>query len=196
MTSMNVPMIALQDDQLGEIDCGDAPSVVLGIPRSTAVTRACVLASNGAHTHPVLAAVAALAGQHQLRAEAHRSACDPFADDRLVAAATRLVNAADAACAVLVDRINMWAAIAITDARTAVVHTETFGQLVSRLVAAWTQWHLLDTATALAGKTQVREALHRVSELSVGYDDLVADLHNGRRRLPRVGFMTGPVVAA
>nr|AGS49582.1 hypothetical protein [uncultured bacterium esnapd10] len=67
----------------------------------------------------------------------------------------------------------------------------------NRLVnAAWRHWHLLDTATALAGKTQVREALHHVSELSVGYDDLVADLLGGRRRLPRASIATGLVVAA
>ncbi|WP_281360422.1 hypothetical protein [Lentzea indica] len=42
----------------------------------------------------------------------------------------------------------------------------------------------------------MREALHHVSELAVGYDDLVADLLGGRRRLPRVSIANGLVVAA
>ncbi|WP_053734078.1 DUF4254 domain-containing protein [Nocardia sp. NRRL S-836] len=196
MTSMNAQMIALRDESPGESDGGDPHSVTLGVPRAAAVTRACVFTPVGVHTHPVLAAAAALAVQHRLRAEAHRVVCEPLADDHLVAASTRSVNAADAACAMLVDRIDMWAAVAIADNRTGAVHTETFGQLVDRLVAAWTRWNVLDTGAAVAGKTQVREALHRVNELSVGYDDLIADLRTGRRRLPRIGVTTGPVDAA
>jgi hypothetical protein len=191
MTSMDTPTIALQDDQFGGTVGADTHSVVLGIPHAAAITRACASEPAGEDVHPVLVTAAALAQQHQLRVHAHRDACDPFADDHFVAAATRVVNSADALCAVLIDRIDMWAVLAIADSHTGSLHTETFGQLVNHLVAAWTNWHVLNTATAQVGKSQVQDALHYVSELSIGYDDLVADLLGGRRRLPRVGVVSG-----
>jgi hypothetical protein len=94
--------------------------------------------------HPVLTPAAGLATQHRLRTEVRRLACDPLADDHVVAAATRSVNAAEVACAVLIDRIDVWAATALTESHTTVVHTESLGQLVDRLAELWMRWQLFD----------------------------------------------------
>src|SRR5262249_40962018 len=143
--------------------------------------------------HPVLTPAAGLAAQHQLRAEAHRVAGDPDADDHVVAAAARSVNAADVACAVLIDRIDVWAAKALAECRAAIVHTESLGQLVDRLAIVWMRCQV---AGADDNSTGRRVAYHQLGELAAAYDDLVADLMNGRRRLPHYQTPTGPILAA
>ncbi|SDC73947.1 hypothetical protein [Actinokineospora iranica] len=76
--------------------------------RNTTPPRASVVVGAFAATpvgHPVLTAAARLATQHRLRAQSHRLVCDPHADDHVVAAAARSV---DAARAVLIDWIDVW----------------------------------------------------------------------------------------
>ncbi len=143
----------------------------------------------------VLTTAAGLAVQHRLRAEAHQLACDPYADDQAVAAATRAVNAVDAACAVLIDQVDVWAATALTESRTGFVHTETLGQLVDRVACVWMRWHLLDGADRSARQARARVAFHQLGELAGAYDDLLTDLQTGRRRLPRYQTPTGPTAA-
>lgn len=75
----------------------------------------------------MLTAAAGLASQHRLRTQADHVACDRTADDRVVATAARAVNAADTACAVLVDQMDDWATAAFTAPRTAATHTEPSG---------------------------------------------------------------------
>lgn len=166
-------------------------------PRASVVVRAFSSTPTG---HPVvLTAAIGLATQHLLRTQAHQVACDPHADDHVVAAATRQVNAAEAACAVLIDRIDVWAAPELPEPRAGVLHTETLGQLVNRLAIMWTRWKLLDTNdtgadTNPARAAQVQLAWHQLCELVTAYDDLVTDLQTYRRRLPR--YRTGPAATA
>ncbi|MGH3752471.1 MAG: hypothetical protein ACRDRP_07200 [Pseudonocardiaceae bacterium] len=65
-------------------------------PRASVVVRAFSSTPVG---HPVLTAAVGLATQHLLRTQAHQVACDPRTDDHVVAAATRQITAAEAACA-------------------------------------------------------------------------------------------------
>jgi hypothetical protein len=158
------------------------------------VLRAFTTAS--AEPHPLLVAAAGLATQHRLRAQAHRVVCDRGADDHVVAAAARAVNATDTACAALIDQIDLWAAAALPEHRTAAAHTETLGQVVNRLASGWVRCHVLAAHDGrTAGRERVREAFRRLGELSVGYDDLIIDLASGRRRLPRGQALTGPAAA-
>lgn len=169
----------------------------IALPRSSVVVRAF---SSAPVEHPVLTAAIGLAAQHLLRTQAHQVTCDPHADDHVVAAATRQVNAADAACAVLIDRIDVWAATALSASRAGLLHTETLGQLVDRLAVLWTRWTLLDTADTgavmnPARAAQVRLAWYQLGELATAYDDLMTDVQIHRRRLPLYQTPTGPQAA-
>ncbi|MDQ3276290.1 MAG: DUF4254 domain-containing protein [Actinomycetota bacterium] len=166
------------------------PSGQVVVPRASVVMRAFTTTTR----HPMLTAAAGLAKQQRLRAEAHQLACDPHADDHVVAAATRAVNAAEAGCAVLIEQIDVWAAIHLTEHRAGLLHTETLGQLIDRLAAGWTRWHLLDAVDDSAARPQARVALRQLGELADAYDDLVTDLLTGRRRLPVHHISTGPMV--
>ncbi len=154
-------------------------------PRASVLVRAFTSTPVG---HPVLTAAAGLATHHWLRAEARHLVCDPHADEHVVAAATRSINSTDAARAVLIDRIDVWAVTSLAEHRTGRLHTETLGRLVDRVACAWMRWHLLDNADNDAGvvhRAQVHLAWHQLGELATAYDDLVSDLRTGGRRLPR-----------
>ncbi|WP_103343897.1 DUF4254 domain-containing protein [Amycolatopsis sp. CA-126428] len=164
------------------------------VPRAALVVRAFNVAPDD--PHPLLVAAVGLAAQHRVRAQAHRVTCDRAADDHVVAAAARAVNAADSACAGLVDQIDQWSAVVLPRPRTAAVHTETLGELVNRLAAGWVRWHLLAAHDGrAAARRRVGEAFRQLGELTVGYDDLVADLVSGRRRLPQHQMSTSPAAA-
>ena len=108
---------------------------------------------------------------------------DPAADDHVLAAAARAV-AADTGRAVLIDRIDQWAHAALPENRKAPVHTASLGRLVDRLTGTWTQWNLVKNLDGPAGVDLASALLNHVSELSISYDDLIADLRGDRRRLP------------
>ncbi|MFD1045108.1 DUF4254 domain-containing protein, partial [Kibdelosporangium lantanae] len=98
----------------------------------------------------------------------------------------------------LIEQIDRWALTALPaprGRRDAAVHTETLGQVVDRLIQAWTLWHLLDTTDNPSDQKSSQAALDRVTELSIGYDDLVNDLLGGRRRLPCHQMPVGPAEA-
>lgn len=188
MISRNEATVALIDQ--AESAASGAPRV---LPRATTLVRAFMVTPA---EHPVLRAAAGLGAQHRLLAGARRLTCDPDAGDRVVADATRSVNAAEAGCAVLVDRIDMWFANHHTEARAGVVHTETVGQLVDRLAWAWAHWHMLNCESGAGSREQARLAFQQLGELSNAYDDLITDLATGRRRLPIHQTATCPRPAA
>ncbi|WP_156769753.1 DUF4254 domain-containing protein [Nocardia sp. 852002-20019_SCH5090214] len=62
------------------------------------------------------------------------------------------------------------------------IHTETVGSVIDRLMAAYARAaHLLETTT---DDLAVHAAWFRVAELVNGYDDLIAAITHGERRLP------------
>jgi hypothetical protein len=64
-----------------------------------------------------------------------------------VTAAARTVRARDTARALLLARIDRWAA-ALTAGRAGVLHTESLGQLIGRLATVWMRGQLLADARA------------------------------------------------
>ncbi|MFD2464185.1 DUF4254 domain-containing protein [Amycolatopsis samaneae] len=168
---------------------GTAPT---SLPRASAVVRAFGTTPPGGYRHPVLAVAVDLAAEHRLRAPAHRIVGDPHADDPVLAAAARTVRARDAACAVLIDRIDRWAATALPEGRAGVLHTESLGQLVGRLVTVWMRGQLLAEVRTAASDPWVRLAARQLGELARAYDDLVTDLLLGRRHLPVFQTPAGP----
>ena len=85
----------------------------------------------------------------------------------------------------LMDDIDRWARQRL-GRRTAVpLHTESLGTVIDRLAARWAVAVALLTDEAPADVADRRQlAFERLSELANAYDDLVADLVGGRRRLP------------
>lgn len=61
------------------------------------------------------------------------------------------------------------------------VHTETLGAVVDRL-AQFTAAAF--AALANTADRHLGDAWERLAELAIGYEDLVTELHSGRRRLP------------
>ncbi|MDX8053812.1 DUF4254 domain-containing protein [Lentzea sp. BCCO 10_0798] len=170
------------------------PDTPAALPRSSTVVRAFSHPAEVTALHPVLVAAAKLAGEHGMRAEAHRLVHDPHADDHVLACATRTIAARDTGCAVLAEQIDIWAATVLAEPRTAMLHTETLGRLINRLCGVWTRWRLLsDDEPADPGITL---ALHQLTELCRAYDDLITDLQSGRRSLPVYQAITTPDAVA
>lgn len=161
------------------------------LPRAAAVVRAFTTSPDD-DLHPVLVVAAALAIEHRLRAGVDAIVGDPRADDPVVAAAARTACARDAACAVLIDRIDRWAAIELAEGRAGVLHTESLGQLIERMVTVWMRGQKLADSHVGASDPRVRLASAQLGELGAAYDDLVTDLQLGRRRLPALQTPTGP----
>lgn len=169
----------------------------LEIPRASTVVRAFSHPSEAGDRHVVLAVAAKLAAEHQLRAQTRQLTHDPHADDHMTAGAARTLVARESTCAALIEQIDRWAAVEIGESRATVLHTETLGQLVDRLAAAWARSRLIaNNATGPAASTWARVALHQLGELCTGFDDLVTDVERGRRRLPVYQTPTGLDVAA
>ncbi|VVJ22641.1 Uncharacterised protein [Amycolatopsis camponoti] len=92
----------------------------------------------------------------------------------------------------LVDRIDRWAATKLAEGRAGVLHTESLGQLINRMVTVWMRGQLLADTCTSATDAQVRVASAQLGELGRAYDDLITDLRLGRRRLPELQTPTGP----
>ncbi|MQY20517.1 DUF4254 domain-containing protein [Nocardia macrotermitis] len=116
--------------------------------------------------HPILLAAHTLTLLHERRLGAEPSETLEIDDER-----ARRVRAVDS-----------WTTETLPPAHgAAYVHTETLGAVVDR-VARY-------TAVAYAALTGLRgtdlgDAWEQLAELAIGYEDLVTEVHTGRRRLP------------
>lgn len=103
--------------------------------------------------------------------------------DRQIVAYVGKVDEIDSTRAELVLAIDDWVARHVDDRTGASLSTESVGCVVDRLAQLWVQ------ANRLLGVDDSDESAHgswfRLAELADGYDDLVADVLAGRRRLPR-----------
>ncbi|WP_146060358.1 DUF4254 domain-containing protein [Amycolatopsis sp. CA-128772] len=174
------------------IDQPGAMTTPASLPRAAAVVRAFDTIPAGGYRHPVLAAAAALAAEHRLRASVDRIVGDPPGRRSDGCCGREGVHARDTTCAVLIDRIDRWAATELAEGRAGVLHTESLGQIVNRMVTVWMRGQLLADARTAARDPQVRVASAQLGELGSAYDDLVTDLRLGRRRLPALQTPTGP----
>lgn len=91
----------------------------------------------------------------------------------------------DASRREVVRMIDRWVEANVPQHRHgAAIHTETVGSVIDRLIAAYARSaYLLETNEA-ADSLAVHAAWFRVAELVNGYDDLVAAIMHGERRLP------------
>lgn len=126
----------------------------------------------------VTSAAAALAAQHLLRRQARSGVTDMDAGDHVVAAAARAIAMTDTARAVLIAGIDLWASRNVVRRQDARLHTESLGRLIDRIAESWAGWQ------QLTDSDEDHLAVVQLSELCTAYDDLVDDLHTGRRQLP------------
>ncbi|MEV5650570.1 DUF4254 domain-containing protein [Nocardia sp. NPDC052254] len=144
--------------------------------------------------HPVLAAARKLVRCHELRRHAYRDAHAPQVSSARVASCSQTVDGVDRERAELVERINIWVADNIAHRAGASLHTETLGAVIDRMAGKWVAaQHALGLGETdpplenIAGSALTGEAhLHwvRLAELADGYQDLITDIAEHRRRLP------------
>ncbi|MFI6758853.1 DUF4254 domain-containing protein [Micromonospora sp. NPDC050417] len=111
---------------------------------------------------------------------------DPSADDHVVAAAKRSIDLLNRVRVDLVTEIDTWVDRVLGDRGTGPLHTETIGSVIDRLAIAWVRCQRLTGRERQGrGDSQAGTALWQLRELARAYDDLVRDVHEGRRRIPR-----------
>ncbi|AHH20950.1 hypothetical protein NONO_c61770 [Nocardia nova SH22a] len=144
--------------------------------------------------HPVLEAARQLVRCHELRLHAYRDAHAPQVTSARVASCSQTVDGIDRERAVLAERIDIWVADNIAHRAGASLHTETLGAVIDRMAGKWVAaQHAIGLGAAtppledVAGSALTGEAhLHwvRLAELADGYQDLIIDIAEHRRRLP------------
>ena len=141
------------------------------LPSKDRILEACRAApGNG---HPVLESAHLLAGLHarRLRTEPE-SAAAPAPFDDIDQHRARLV--------LVIDR---WIATELPPAHGgANMHTETVGAVIDRIARLSVFAH---ETLSNAPEWRVHDAWERLAELSLGYEDLAAEVSVGFRRLPR-----------
>ncbi|MEV0293924.1 DUF4254 domain-containing protein [Nocardia sp. NPDC050710] len=141
--------------------------------------------------HRVLEAAHELVECHERRRRTLQAAHLPGASSNRVAACSQLLEDIDRRRAELVGRIDDWVAANIAHRAGASLHTETLGAVIDRLAAKWivAQQSLGATARAVPPHPlQLDGDAHlqwtRLAELADGYQDLITDVTEHRRRLP------------
>ncbi|MGY6658672.1 DUF4254 domain-containing protein [Amycolatopsis sp. TRM77291] len=137
----------------------------------------------GGSGDPVLAAARELAVLTLARADTTCALDDPVADDRSIAAAARKQRRLDREIARQTARIDDYVTGTVHACRRGALHTETIGALIARLATTWQHWQQL--ASLPVQDERVRAASAALAELIDAYDDLIRDIHTGRRSLPR-----------
>ncbi|WP_051023099.1 DUF4254 domain-containing protein [Nocardia pneumoniae] len=85
----------------------------------------------------------------------------------------------------LVHAIDVWAEHNVPQHRHgAAMHTETLGSVIDRIADAHSRATTVLMACRTAADPHVHAAWHRLAELVDGYNDLVAQVTDGLRRLP------------
>ncbi|MGW0247665.1 DUF4254 domain-containing protein [Nocardia goodfellowii] len=158
------------------------------LPHRSALLRAFREPSNPRqHKHRVLDAAHELVECHERRSRALQAAHTPDADPGLVASCSQLVEDIDGHRRELVACIDDWVATHVAHRTGASLHTETLGAVIDRMafkwVAAQRALRMLEPSAP-----QVDEDAHlqwtRLAELADGYQDLITDVVEHRRRLP------------
>lgn len=132
---------------------------------------------------PVLEAAHELAVLHLARADTGHVLDDAMADDTSTATAARTQRHLDSAIGRQVARIDDHVMSAVHVHRGGALHTETVGALIARLALAWQYSQQLAVLPVADGRAQ--SAWFALAELVDAYDDLIRDVHAGRRCLPR-----------
>ncbi|WP_245671291.1 DUF4254 domain-containing protein [Nocardia amamiensis] len=142
------------------------------------------------HRHCVLEAARALVECHERRHRALEQAHAAGVSSTRVAACTQLVETIDDQRAEWIGRIDSWVDGHIEHRAGASLHTETLGAVIDRIAEKWiaAQYSLGDDITVRPHPLQVDGEAHlqwtRLAELIDGYQDLITDVIEHRRRLP------------
>ncbi|WP_330232574.1 DUF4254 domain-containing protein [Nocardia sp. NBC_00508] len=142
------------------------------------------------HRHDVLQAAQELVECHDRRHRALERAHAPGAASTHVAVCTQLVEGIDAERAEWIGRIDAWVDAHIQHRAGASLHTETLGAVIDRIAEKWVaaQYSLGGMVTMRPHPLQVDGEAHlqwtKLAELIDGYQDLITDVIEHRRRLP------------
>ncbi|WP_040775473.1 DUF4254 domain-containing protein [Nocardia pneumoniae] len=159
------------------------------LPPAAALLRA-FREPDDADRHSVLHAARELVECHARRHRALERAHAPEASSTSVAACSHLVEDIDAQRAEWIGRIDAWVAANIEHRSGASLHTETLGAVIDRIAEKWiaAQQCLGEEITMRPHPLQVDGEAHlqwtRLAELIDGYQDLITDVIEHRRRLP------------
>ncbi|MFI9414170.1 DUF4254 domain-containing protein [Nocardia gamkensis] len=160
------------------------------LPSPAALLRALREAGENQHRHSVLHAARMLVDCHERRQLALERAHAPGASSAHVAACSRQLEDIDGCRAEWIGRIDAWVAANVRHREGASLHTETLGAVIDRIAAKWVaaRHTLGDEITTGPHPAQVDGEAHlrwtRLAELIDGYQDLITDVTEHRRRLP------------
>ncbi|MEN3611357.1 DUF4254 domain-containing protein [Plantactinospora sp. ZYX-F-223] len=127
-----------------------------------------------------------LATHHDDQWSAEMISRDPTTDDHAVAASKRSIDLLNRVRVDLVTEIDTWVDSILGDLDGGPLHTETIGSVIDRLAIAWVRCQrLIDRDRHGQNDGQAGSALRQFRELARAYDDLLLDVHEGRRRVPR-----------
>jgi len=159
----------------------------LALPTSSLILD--VFRGRPADVHPALAvplgAAAQMVVHHGDQWAAEMVSRDAAADDHVVAAAKRAIDVLNGLRVDLIGQIDSWVEGVVHIGEEVPLHTETVGSVVDRLAIAWVRWKRLDSRDRRESLVVAPSpALRQLTELAAAYDNLVLDVHEGRRRLP------------
>ncbi|MFE7745586.1 DUF4254 domain-containing protein [Nocardia sp. NPDC057455] len=160
------------------------------LPPPAALLRAIRETGENQHRHSVLHAARKLVDCHSGRQRALERAHAPGASSAHVAACSQQLEDIDDCRAVWIGRIDAWVAANVRHREGASLHTETLGAVIDRIAAKWVaaRHTLGEEITTGPHPAQVGGEAHlqwtRLAELIDGYQDLITDVTEHRRRLP------------
>ncbi|MEV6275178.1 DUF4254 domain-containing protein [Nocardia sp. NPDC051832] len=161
------------------------------LPHRSALLRAFREPTDPSHRkHRVLTAAHELVECHERRSRALLAAHAPDASPSRVAACSQLVEDIDEHRHALIACIDDWVATNVAHRTGASLHTETLGAVIDRMAAKWiaAQQALGMNGNSVTRPPQVDSDAHlqwtRLAELADGYQDLITDVVQHRRRLP------------
>ncbi|MGM1060639.1 DUF4254 domain-containing protein [Saccharothrix sp. Mg75] len=158
------------------------------LPGGAEVIRACG-AEPPTGSDPILVAVSVLARKHLERVQAVPAQRDLYDNDHVLAAAARVLLSCASAREALVEQIDRWVHDRLpAGPPAALLHTETLGRLVDRMAMTWAYWrqltHRVPPSRGASAGRETQATMDEVVALVNAYDDLLAELRTGRRRLP------------
>ncbi|MEU6190970.1 DUF4254 domain-containing protein [Nocardia sp. NPDC047038] len=160
------------------------------LPPPAALLRAIREPGENQHRHSVLHAARKLVDCHERRQRALERSHAPEASSTRVAACAQQVEDIDGCRAEWIGRIDAWVAENVQHREGASLHTETLGAVIDRIAAKWVsaRHSLDDEITTGPHPGQAGGEAHlqwsRLAELVDGYQDLITDVIEHRRRLP------------
>ena len=146
------------------------------------------MTSSSASRNDVAALAAELVAGHRAQWDAE-DRCRSASDDASVAAAKREIDRLNSVRVGLIERIDAWVADRVDANDGSALHTESIGSVIDRLGIAHVRAERLRSLAEDGGRAprlleRAERAERQLRDLAGAYDQLVADLAAGRRRVP------------